>query len=283
MSTDPEPTAGDEFQRLTQIMARLRSPEGCPWDREQTFDSIRPYLLEETYEVLDAIDARDWDSLEEELGDLLLEAVFFAQMAEEAGLFSITGSLGAINAKLIRRHPHVFGTGDAKTADEVKRRWDEIKAGERQAASQGEAGLTEAPLTEAGLSEASLLKQVPRSLPALAEATQLTSRASGVGFDWDHIDHVLEKLDEELAELAQARAQNAPREHIEEELGDLLFVIVNLARFLKVDPEQALRKTNRKFRTRFGYVERKLREAGKTTAQATLAEMDALWEEAKRS
>ncbi|MGD0199331.1 MAG: nucleoside triphosphate pyrophosphohydrolase [Bryobacteraceae bacterium] len=293
MSSDPEPTAGDEFQRLTQIMARLRSPEGCPWDREQTFDSIKPYLVEETYEVLDAIDARDWESLQEELGDLLLEAVFFAQMAEEAGLFSITGSLGAISAKLIRRHPHVFGTGDAKTADEVKRRWDEIKAGERQAASQGEAGpseegltepgLTEAGLTEAGLTETGLLKQVPRALPALAEATQLTSRASGVGFDWDHVDHVLDKLDEELAELAQARAQNAPPERIEEELGDLLFVIVNLARFLKVDPEQALRKTNRKFRRRFGYVERKLKEAGKTTAQATLAEMDALWEEAKRS
>ena len=283
MSTDPEPTAGDEFQRLTQIMARLRSPQGCPWDREQTFDSIKPYLLEETYEVLDAIDARDWDSLKEELGDLLLEAVFFAQMAEEAGLFSISGSLGAINAKLIRRHPHVFGTGDAKTADEVKRRWDEIKAGERQAASQGEAGLSEAGPTETSLSEAGLLKQVPRALPALAEAAQLTSRASGVGFDWDHVDHVLDKLDEELAELAQARAQNAPPERIEEELGDLLFVIVNLARFLKVDPEQALRKTNRKFRRRFGYVERKLKEAGKTTAQATLAEMDALWEEAKRS
>jgi uncharacterized protein YabN with tetrapyrrole methylase and pyrophosphatase domain len=298
MSNDPEPTAGDEFQRLTQIMAQLRSPQGCPWDREQTFDSIKPYLVEETYEVLDAIDARDWNSLEEELGDLLLEAVFFAQMAEEAGLFSITGSLGAINAKLIRRHPHVFGTGDAKTADEVKRRWDEIKAGERQAASQSAAGLTEAGvpeagltgaglseagLSETGLTEAGLLSQVPRALPALAEAAQLTSRASGVGFDWDHVDHVLEKLDEELAELAQARAQNAPPEHIEEELGDLLFVIVNLARFLKVDPEQALRKTNRKFRKRFGYVERKLKEAGKTTAQATLAEMDALWEEAKRS
>jgi tetrapyrrole methylase family protein/MazG family protein len=265
MSDSPDSAAGEKFTRLTQIMARLRSAEGCPWDREQTFDSIKPYLLEETYEVLDAIDARDWDGLEEELGDLMLEAVFFAQMAAEAGHFRIEDSLDAINRKLVRRHPHVFGTGTAKTPEEVKARWDEIKAKEKGGAERG------------------LLDGVPRSMPALVEAAQLTSRASGVGFDWPSADPVLEKLDEELAELAEARAAAAPRERIEDEIGDLLFVIVNLARFLKVDPEQALRGTNRKFRERFGYVERKLKEQGRTPAGATLEEMDALWNQAKRN
>lgn len=257
---------GDKFQRLVDIMARLRSPEGCPWDREQSFETIKPYLLEETYEVLDAIDSRNWSALEEELGDLLLEAVFFAQMAREAGLFSISDSLDAINEKLVRRHPHVFAGGAAKTAGEVKQRWDEIKAEERKAAGDSEAGL---------------LDKVPRSLPALVEAAQLTSRASGVGFDWNDAGQVLEKLEEELAELAEARARNAPPEEIEGEVGDLLFVIVNLARFLKVDPEQALRRTNRKFRERFSYVEQRLRAAGRQPAQSTLEEMDRLWNESK--
>lgn len=268
MSTNPQSGAGDKFERLTEIMARLRSPEGCPWDRAQDFDTIKPYLLEETYEVLDAIDARDWPALKEELGDLLLEAVFFGQMAKDAGLFRIEDSLDAINAKLVRRHPHVFGTGTANTPDEVKQRWDEIKAEEKKERNEAQAGL---------------LESVPRSLPALVEATQLTSRASGVGFDWTQADEVLEKLDEELGELAEARANGAPHEEIENELGDLLFVIVNLARFLKVDPEQALRKTNRKFRDRFGYVERSLNSAGKAPAEATLEEMEALWQESKQN
>ncbi len=246
-------------------MARLRSPEGCPWDREQNFDSIKPYLLEETYEVLDAVDKRDWRALAEELGDVMLEAVFFAQMAAEEKLFGIEDSLDAINEKLVRRHPHVFGSGTAKTPGEVKQRWDEIKAEEKRDKNQ-------AP---------ELLEPVPRALPALVEATQLTSRAAGVGFDWPNAGQVLEKLDEELKELAEAR-QGASREKIEGELGDVLFVLVNLARFLAVDPEQALRKTNRKFRERFGYVERKLKEEGKSPSEATLEEMDALWNEAKR-
>jgi MazG family protein len=258
-------SAGEKFQRLTEIMARLRSPEGCPWDREQHFDSIKPYLLEETYEVLDAVDKRDWRALAEELGDLLLEAVFFAQMAAEEKLFGIEDSLDAINEKLVRRHPHVFGSGTAKTPGEVKLRWDEIKAEEKREKNQ-------AP---------ELLEPVPRSLPALVEATQLTSRAAGVGFDWQNADQVLEKLDEELKELAAAR-QGAGREELEGELGDVLFVLVNLARFLAVDPEQALRKTNRKFRERFGHIERRLKEAGKSPSEATLEEMDALWNEAKR-
>jgi tetrapyrrole methylase family protein/MazG family protein len=259
---------GEKFQRLVDIMARLRSPEGCPWDREQTFETIKPYLLEETYEVLDAIDARDWGALGEELGDLLLEAVFFAQMAREAGLFSIGDSLDAINEKLVRRHPHVFADGTAKTAGEVKQRWDEIKAEERKAAGEREAGL---------------LEKVPRSLPALVEATQLTSRASGVGFDWEDARGVLDKLDEELAELAEARARQAPQEEIEGEVGDLLFVIANLARFLKVDPEQALRRTNRKFRHRFAYIEQKLRAEGRSMTGATLEEMDRLWNQSKQA
>ncbi|HVX67550.1 MAG TPA: nucleoside triphosphate pyrophosphohydrolase [Bryobacteraceae bacterium] len=267
MSKDPQSQAAAKFERLTELMALLRAPGGCPWDRKQTFDSIKPYLLEETYEVLDAIDARDWDSLREELGDLMLQAVFFAQMAREEGRFGIEDSLDAINEKLVRRHPHVFGTGTAETPEDVKRRWDEIKAEEKK---------------ELGREPAGLLDAVPRSTPALVEAAQIASRAAGVGFDWPDVQGVLDKLDEELSELAQARASNASHEEVEGEIGDLLFVIVNLARFLKVDPEQALRRTNRKFRARFGHVERELKQAGKAPAEATLEEMETLWQAAKR-
>ncbi len=267
MSDDSQSQAGAKFERLTGLMARLRAPDGCPWDRKQDFDTIKPYLLEETYEVLDAIDARDWSALREELGDLLLEAVFFGQMAREAGHFTVEDSLDAINEKLVRRHPHVFGSATAETAEDVKRRWDEIKAEEKK---------------ELGREDAGLLDSVPRSMPALVEAAQIASRAAGVGFDWPDVQGVLDKLDEELSELAQARTSGAPTEQVEDEVGDLLFVIVNLARFLKIDPEQALRKTNRKFRARFGHVERGLKEAGKTPASASLEEMETLWQEAKR-
>ncbi len=259
--------AGEKFQRLVEIMVRLRSAEGCPWDRAQNFDSIKPYVLEETYEVIDAIEARDWRSLAEELGDLMLQSVFFAQMGAEAGKFSIEDSLDAIVEKLIRRHPHVFGAGDAKTPEEVKERWDEIKRDEDR---------------DKGRAEAGLLDRVPRVLPALMEAQQLTARAARVGFDWENADQVLLKLDEELKELAEARRQDL-REEVEQEIGDLLFVLVNLARLLKVDAEQALRGTNAKFRGRFGYLERKLAAKGKPLEQATLAEMDSLWEEAKKN
>jgi len=245
-------------------MARLRAPGGCPWDREQSFDTIKPYLLEEAYEVMDAIDARDFEGLAEELGDLLLQPVFFAQMAAEEGRFSIADSLHAINSKLVRRHPHVFASGDAKTADDVKRRWDEIKSEEKPQRPKG------------------LLANVPRSLPALVEAQQISSRAAGAGFDWPNIDQVFDKLREELAELDAARAAEQ-QQHIEGEIGDLLFVIVNLARFLKVDPEQALRKTNAKFRRRFAHVEAGLQAAGKTPREATLDEMEQLWQEAKQA
>lgn len=262
-SAEPKLSPGEGFARLVEIMARLRAPGGCPWDREQSFDTIKPYLLEEAYEVMDAIDARDFDGLAEELGDLLLQPVFFAQMAAEEGRFDIADSLHAINSKLVRRHPHVFASGDAKTADDVKRRWDEIKSEEKPQRPKG------------------LLANVPRSLPALVEAQQISSRAAGAGFDWPNIDQVFDKLREELAELDGARA-GAQQEHVEGEIGDLLFVIVNLARFLKADPEQALRKTNAKFRKRFAHVEAGLQAAGKTTQEATLEEMEQHWQDAKQ-
>jgi tetrapyrrole methylase family protein/MazG family protein len=255
--------AGPGFTRLVEIMEQLRAPGGCPWDREQNFDTIKPYLLEETYEVLDAIDARDWEGLADELGDLLLQAVFFAQMAAEEGRFDIADSIRAINGKLVRRHPHVFGDGDAKTAGDVVRRWDEIKAAEKERPK-------------------GLLAGIPRSLPSLIEAQKIAAKAAGVGFDWENIDQVFDKLGEELAELDAARA-GGTLEEIEGEIGDLLFVVVNLARFLSVDPEQALRKTNAKFRRRFTHVEDGLAEQGKSPQAASIGEMEALWQAAKRN
>lgn len=253
-------TTGDRFERLVGIMARLRSPGGCPWDREQNFDTIKPYLLEETYEVMDAIDQGDWAGLAEELGDLMLQAVFFAEMASEEGKFRIDDSLDAICNKLIRRHPHVFGDATAKTADDVKRRWDEIKAEEKKNKGKPPQGR---------------LDSVPRKLPALVEAQQISSKAAAVGFDWETPEQVLEKLEEELHELSDARSAGT-QAGLEGEIGDLFFVLVNLARFLKVDPEQALRKTNAKFRKRFAYVESRA-----TLPGSSLAEMEALWQEAK--
>jgi len=268
--TDPtDPPAGARFTRLVEIMARLREPGGCPWDREQTFDTIKPYTLEETYEVLDAIERRDWRGLCEELGDLMLQAVFYARMAEEEGRFTIADSLEAINEKLIRRHPHVFGDGDAKTAQQVLKRWDEIKAAEK-------AGRGETPK--------GLLDGVPRGQPSLAEAAQISRKAAQAGFDWENLGQVIEKVREEIAELEEARAGQS-KEEIEGELGDLLFTIVNVARFLDVDPEQALRRMNLKFRERFGYVERALVDKGSTLEQSKaehgIAEMEALWQRAK--
>jgi len=258
--------AAELFRRLIEIMARLRSPEGCPWDRRQTFDSLKPYLLEEAYEALDAVDRRDWPSLAEELGDLLLEVAFFSQIAGEQDLFNVEDALRAINEKLIRRHPHVFGDAVAHTPEEVKQRWDQIKADERRdRVRQG----------------SSLLDPVPRALPALVEAAQISSRVAAVGFDWRDADEVLEKLNEELAELAAAR-RSASQERREEEIGDLLFTLVNLARFLDVDPEQALRRTNDKFRRRFAWLEERLRRQGRSPAEATLEEMEALWQQAKQ-
>ena len=245
-------------------MARLRAPGGCPWDREQTFDSIKPYTLEETYEVLDAVDKRDWDELRGELGDFMLQAVFFAQMAAEEKHFDIGDSLDAVSEKLIRRHPHIFGDETAATGDEVLKIWEQVKSQERKKKT-----------------DRSMLATVPRSLPALVEAQQITTRASRVGFDWKNVAEVLVKLDEERAEFEAALASGSP-DQIENELGDLLFSLVNIARFVKVDPEQALRRTNSKFRRRFGHVERRLEAQGREVAVTPIEELEALWQEAKQ-
>jgi MazG family protein len=266
MASDFVSGPGAKFQRLVDIMARLRSPDGCPWDREQTFQTIKSYTLEEVYEVLDTIDARDWEALKEELGDLMLQCVFYAQMASEQRLFSIADCLDAIIEKLIRRHPHVFGDANARTAEEVKKRWDEIKSQEKLAK---------------GDKIGALLDGVPRSLPALLEAQQISSKAAKTGFDWPNDGEVLEKLQEELDELKAARA-TLSQDEVEAELGDILFVIVNLARHYKVDAEQALRKSNAKFRRRFAYVEHRLQDQNKKLEETALAEMEALWQEAKR-
>ena len=258
-------TLGARFERLVAIMARLRAPGGCPWDREQSYDSIKPYTIEETYEVLDAIDQRDYAGLCEELGDFMLQAVFYAQMAAEEGRFSIADSLDAINEKLVRRHPHVFAEGDAKTSEQVLTRWEEIKAGEK---------------TEKGQQPKGRLDGIPRALPALMEGLKISQKAAKTGFEWPDFDQVLAKFHEETAELADARA-NGTQEQIEGELGDLLFTVVNMARWLKVDPEQALRKTNAKFRARFSHVERTLAAQGKSLENSTLEEMEALWQQAK--
>jgi MazG family protein len=258
--------AGSKFQKLVEIMARLRAPGGCPWDREQTLDSIKPYTLEETYEVLDAIDRHDWEGLAEELGDFILQAVFYAEIAAEEGRFGIEDTLDAINAKLVRRHPHVFGEESAETAGDVKRIWREVKAEEKKGK---------------GAEDESRLASVPRSLPALMEAQKITGRAAAVGFDWETPEQVLEKLHEELGEFDEAR-RGGEHERLEDELGDMLFVLVNLARFVKVDPEQALRRTNAKFRARFAHIERRLAERGRKLEDSNIEEMEELWQEAKR-
>jgi tetrapyrrole methylase family protein/MazG family protein len=252
---------------LVEVMARLRAPGGCPWDRKQTFETIKSYLLEETYEVMDAIDRKDWRGLQEELGDLLLQPVFFAEMAAEQGLFTVGDSLDAINQKLVRRHPHVFGDAHAETPEDVKVRWDEIKKQEK--AEQG------------AVPAASVLDGVPRNLPALMEADKVSHKAAGLGFDWPDIGGVLAKVREEAEELADAH-RGMQQEKIEHELGDLLFTIVNLARHLKVDPEQALRKSNTKFRVRFAHVEQRVAESGRTFSETPLDQMEAWWSEAKK-
>lgn len=264
--------AGEAFARLVATMRRLRAPDGCPWDREQTIASLKPYLLEETYEVMDAIEREDWVALSEELGDLLLQPVFQAEIAAGEGRFTITEPLEAIVEKLIRRHPHVFGTVEAETSDEVLRNWEQIKRGEkaRKAEANGERD------------NASMLDSLPRALPALAEAQRITSRAAKVGFDWPGIREVLDKLHEEIGELDEAR-QAGDADKVEDEFGDLLFVMANLSRFLKVDAEQALRRTNLKFRERFAYVERRLREQNREIQDSTLEEMESLWQEAKQA
>jgi MazG family protein len=243
-------------------MARLRAPGGCPWDREQTFDTIKPYTLEETYEVLEAIDNRDWDELTGELGDLLLQVLFYSEMAQEEKHFSIDDVLDRLSNKLINRHPHVFGDVEAKDAEQVLVNWEKLKSEERKAEQK------------------SVLSGVPQSLPALLKASRLTEKAARVGFDWRRTDEVFDKLHEEIAELREA-IDSGDKSHVHEELGDLLFTIANIARKLEVNAEEALQSTNRKFSRRFESMERKVHDSGRNIDQLSLEEMDALWDEAK--
>jgi MazG family protein len=253
------------IDRLLAIMARLRDPaDGCPWDQEQTFATIAPYTVEEAYEVADAIERNDLADLKEELGDLLLQVVFHARMAEEQGAFGFEDVARAINDKMVRRHPHVFAEQTYGSLAEQKDGWETLKAAER--AKKGRT--------------ASLLDDVPVSLPALTRAVKLSRRAAAVGFVWPDISHVIDKLDEEFAEL-KAEIAAGDLEKARQEMGDVLFVVANLARTLEVDPEDALRFTNAKFVRRFQYIEQVLAERGKTPDQSDLAEMDVLWDEAK--
>ncbi len=266
---DTPGAAGPAFDDFVRLIARLRAPGGCPWDREQTHASLKPMTLEEAYEVLMAIDEGTDDDLAGELGDLLLQVVFHAQIAAEEGRFTIADVIGHVNGKMVRRHPHVFGDDTASTSGEVLRNWEALKQAERKAS--GKAAPAE-----------SMLDSVPRSLPAVMEAFQASTKVARVGFEWPDAEGVLAKLEEEIRELRdEARRTEADPRRVAEEVGDLLFTAVNVARLLGVDPESALKAANRKFRRRFGHVEARLREGGRGPADSTLDEMEALWQEAK--
>jgi tetrapyrrole methylase family protein/MazG family protein len=266
------------FQKLTELMAALRAPQGCPWDRKQTHESLKPYLLEETYEVLETIDQQDRRKLAEELGDVLLQVLFHSQIAAEAGTFTIEDVMEQLANKLVRRHPHVFPTGSndpvPTNADQVLAKWEDIKRAERQAEGRPE----------------SVLDGVPQTLPALLRAYQIQARASRVGFDWSHdqagFDQLLTKIEEEIRELRMALRQpssSAGRQtEIEAEFGDVLFSLVNLSRFIKANPEDALRQAVNRFITRFQYIEREAARGGRAVADLSVDEMNRLWEAAKR-
>jgi MazG family protein len=260
--------AGREFQALVDIMARLRSANGCPWDREQTIQSLRGFVLEETYEVLDAIDRTDHDALKGEIGDLLFEGVFLAQVEADEGRFTVADSLRAISAKLIRRHPHIFGStaSHVRTAGQVVEQWEQIKAREQKDAGE----------------RRSLLRGVPSSLPSLLRAHEIGTRVAAVGFDWAHTSDVVDKIEEEVAELRRAVTSEGPQ-RAEEEMGDLLFSIANLARKLGIEPESALRQANAKFSERFEALERAFDAQGRSIHDATLEEMETEWVKAKRA
>lgn len=257
----------ESFDQLAQIMARLRAPDGCPWDRAQTHESLRPYLIEESAEVLDAIAQNDPRALCEELGDLLLQVVFHAQLAQEASEFSLDDVCQSIGEKLLRRHPHVFGDALARSADDVKPLWDEIKRGEK--AARGE-------------TPASALDGVPSSLPALSAALQISKKAAKVGFEWPDEASVWDKVREEIGELASARDQNESPQRQAEELGDLLFSVVNIARWRRVDPELALRDVNAKFKARFEKMEALASSRGQALPDLSPDEWETLWQSAKK-
>jgi tetrapyrrole methylase family protein/MazG family protein len=255
---------GSRFDQLVGIMAMLRSPAGCPWDRAQDSDSLKPFLLEEAYEVLEAIEEGTPHKLKDELGDLLFQVIFHAQLARERGEFNIEDVLAGTIAKMTRRHPHVFGSAAASTPKEALQNWEEIKRAEKAAAP-----------------ETSVLDGVPRQLPSLLRAQRLQDKAARVGFDWPEIGQVWRKLTEELQELRTAM-DGRDRAEVEDELGDVLFVLVNLARWLEINPDEALHRTSQKFIKRFQFIERELSRQGRTPKQSTLEEMDALWEQAKQ-
>ncbi len=257
---------GREFQRLVDIMSRLRGPDGCPWDREQTLESLRGFVLEETYEVLDAIDRGDHAALLGEIGDLLFEGVFLAQIASDEGQFTVSDSLRAINAKLIRRHPHVFGTNSkgVRTPGQVLEQWEEIKSREQQDAGE----------------RRSLLRGIPKALPSLLRAHEIGTRVGAVGFEWATVLDVMAQVEEEVAELREAVAHEG-QARAEEEMGDLLFSIANLSRRLGIEPESALRKANDKFSARFEKLERAFEARGESVHDATLEQMDVEWQRVK--
>ncbi|GAM10939.1 nucleoside triphosphate pyrophosphohydrolase/pyrophosphatase MazG [Geobacter sp. OR-1] len=252
------------FEQLVLLMRKLRAPGGCPWDAEQTHDSLKRYLIEECYEVIEAIDSGNDSHLVEELGDLLLQPIFHATIAEERNAFDISDIINSLCEKLIRRHPHVFSDQQISTSEEQIENWEKIKRHEK------------------GEQRKSALSGVPPHLPAILKAHKITEKASRVGFDWETHDQVLDKIREELAELEETMAAGNTR-RIEEELGDLLFAVVNLGRFLSIDPEDALRKTIHRFIVRFNFIEESLLKRGSTPRQSNLQEMELLWQEAKKS
>ena len=276
MPTAPESSnaaaPGAQLERLVEIMRILRAPDGCPWDREQTLSSLRPFVLEEAYEVVDAIYGGDIAALRDELGDLVLEAVFVAQLCAEDDQFTLADALRSVSEKLIRRHPHVFASDterlagrETRSAADVKRRWEKIKATEQQSAGQSP----------------QLLGGLPAGLPALLRAYRMGRRTATVGFDWNRTNDVMEKVEEELSELQDAMAAGPPAA-VEDELGDLLFTVANLGRHLGIDPEGALRQANRKFSNRFAELERRFLARGRPLREATLDQMDAEWQQIKR-
>jgi tetrapyrrole methylase family protein/MazG family protein len=270
-------TAGEWFEKLAGVQARLRAPDGCPWDREQTHASLRTYLIEEAYEVLEALESGDDAKFAEEMGDLLLQIVFHSQIAKEEGRFSVSDVIREVHDKMVRRHPHVFGEKHAKNTAEVLKKWEQIKKEERAAAGKKNGdGLKQEG--KAG----SLLDGVSRALPAALEGFQLTRRAARIGFDWDSVEGVFDKMNEEAAELRHALSANDTKK-TEEEMGDLLFAAVNLARFLHIDPEISLKKANAKFSMRFRKMEDLAAKNGKALADVPREQMEEFWETAKRS
>ena len=251
---------GKKFEELVEIVEKLRAPDGCPWDREQTNQSLLPYFIEEVYELIESVDEENWETVKEELGDLLLHMVFQASIGEDEGKFKLADSLTNVNEKLVRRHPHVFGNAKADAAFQAKQNWEAQKHKEKGRKSR--------------------LDGVPKNLPALVRAQRLQQKASYAGFDWDEVEQVWNKVHEEIQELKDAQSNEA-KDHIAEEIGDVLFAVVNLARYLEIPAEDALRKTNQKFTSRFSKVEEGIKAQGKELEDASLEEMDAIWEKAK--